>query len=96
MPDETSLHLILAAQDQGLGAEQDQLPCQSTGTSSGNCQEMEHDSLSKTVFQGTLKVGGTVEEILVRQHQDWSGRGSLLSHPSCPPSDPISQGTEMN
>ena len=29
------------AQDQRLGAEQDQLPCGSKGTSSGNCQETE-------------------------------------------------------
>ena len=29
----------LGAQDQRLGAEQDQLPCGSTGTSSGICQE---------------------------------------------------------
>ena len=31
----------LGAQDEQLSAEQDQLPCGSTGTSSGNCQEME-------------------------------------------------------
>ena len=41
MHEETSLHLRLGAQDQQLGAEQDQLPCRSTGTTSGNCQEME-------------------------------------------------------
>ena len=41
MPEETSPQLILGAQDQRLGAEQDQLLCGSTGTSSGNCQEME-------------------------------------------------------
>ena len=34
----TSPHL-LGAQDKRLGAEQNQLPCGSTGTSSGNCQE---------------------------------------------------------
>ena len=39
--EETSLYLLLAAQDQRLGVEQDQLPCGSTGTSSGNCQEAE-------------------------------------------------------
>ena len=37
--EETSL--LLGAQDQQLGAEQDQLPCRSTGTSSGDCQETE-------------------------------------------------------
>ena len=40
-PEETSPHLLLGAQDQQLGAEQDQLPYGSTGTSSCNCQEME-------------------------------------------------------
>ena len=34
-------YLLLGAHDQRLGAEQDQLPCRSTGTSPGNCQEME-------------------------------------------------------
>ena len=38
VPVETSLHLLLEAQDQRLGAEHDQLPCGSTGMSSGNCQ----------------------------------------------------------
>ena len=32
---------LLGAQDQRLGVEQNQLPCGSTGTSSGNCQERE-------------------------------------------------------
>ena len=41
MQEETSLHLLLGAQDQRLGAEQDQLPCGSTETSSGNHQETE-------------------------------------------------------
>ena len=36
-----SLHLVLWAHDQWLGAEQDYLPCASTGTFSGNCQETE-------------------------------------------------------
>ena len=39
--EETSPYLLLGAQDQRLGAKQDQLPCGSTGTSSGNCQETE-------------------------------------------------------
>ena len=39
--EETSLHPLLGAQDQRLGAEQDQLLCGATGTSSGNCQETE-------------------------------------------------------
>ena len=41
VPGETSPHLLLRVQDQQLGAEQDQLPCWSAGTSSGNCQETE-------------------------------------------------------
>ena len=41
MPEETSLHLLLAAHDRQLGAKQDQLPCGATETSSGNCQETE-------------------------------------------------------
>ena len=41
MPEETSLHLLLRAQDQQLGEKQDQLPCGSTGTSCGNSQETE-------------------------------------------------------
>ena len=39
MPEETCSHLLLKAQDQQLDAEQNQLPCGSTGTSSDNCQE---------------------------------------------------------
>ena len=39
--EETSPYLLLRAQDQRLRAEQDQLLCGSTGTSSGNCQETE-------------------------------------------------------
>ena len=35
VPEETSLRLLLGAQDQRLGAERDQLYCGSTGTSSG-------------------------------------------------------------
>ena len=37
--EETSPYLPLGAQDQQLGVKQDQFPCGSTGTSSGNCQE---------------------------------------------------------
>ena len=39
--EETSPYLLLGAQDQRLGVEQDQLPCGSTWTPSGNCQETE-------------------------------------------------------
>ena len=64
VPEETSPHLLLGPQDQRLGAKQDQLPFGSTGTSSGNCQELawfghvtRHDNLSKTTPQGILDVG---------------------------------------
>ena len=64
--EETSPYLLLGAQDQQLGAEQDQLPFGCTGTSSGNYQVRKlawfghptrHDSLSKTILRGTLKGG---------------------------------------
>ena len=66
VPEETSLHLFLGAQDQRLGAEQDQLPCGSTETSSGTVKRLKlawfrhdthHNSLSKTILQGTLEGG---------------------------------------
>ena len=43
VPEETSQHLLLEAQDnqEQLGVEQDQHPCGPTETSSGNCQETE-------------------------------------------------------
>ena len=74
-----------------------------------------HDSLSRTILQGTFEVGDTV---VGRENAGWTtsksgypcprqncsrgpsaektGRGSLLNHPSCPPDDPIGQGTETN
>ena len=64
--EETFPHHLLGAQDQRLGAEQDQLPCGCTGTFSGNCQETEtcmvwacHTPLQplKTILQGTLEGG---------------------------------------
>ena len=66
VPEETSPHLLLGAQDQWLGAEQDQLPCGARGTSADNCQETEscmfrachsprHPSI--TIPQGTLEDG---------------------------------------
>ena len=39
--EKTSPHLLLGSQDQRLGAGQNQLLCESTGTSSGNCQDTE-------------------------------------------------------
>ena len=57
--------LLLGAQDQWRGAEHDQLPYGSAGTSSGDCEKQwklvwfghvtRHSSLSKTILQGTLE-----------------------------------------
>ena len=77
--DETCLHPLLAAQDHRLGAEQDQLPCEPTETSSGNCPETEtsiiryftrHDSVSKTIFQGSSEGG----QRRGRQRRCWMDR----------------------
>ena len=64
VPEETSLRLLLSAQDQPLHAGQDQLPRGSTGTSSGKRQKLVwfglitcHDSLSNTILQGILEGG---------------------------------------
>ena len=81
VPGETSLHLLLGAQDQQLGAAQDQLPCGSTGTSSGNHQEMEtcmvqacHTPQQPLQNHLSGRLGGwatpwLAEEMLDRQHQ---------------------------
>ena len=60
--EETCLHLLLEAQVQRLGAEQDQSPCESAGTSSGNWQQMVTclvqacDTLQQPLwFQGNLE-----------------------------------------
>ena len=65
--EEASPHLLLRAQDQRLGAEQDKLLCGSIETSAGNYQEIvttcvvlachTYDSLFKTILQGTLEGG---------------------------------------
>ena len=64
VPEETSPHPLPGAQNEQLGAEQDQHLCGSTGTSSGNCQETKfawfghvtpRGSFSKTALQGTLE-----------------------------------------
>ena len=87
VPEETSPHLLLGAQDQPLGVKQDQLPCGSTWISSCNCQEMatcmvwhvtRHDSLSKTIFQGTLEGGRCCG---LRGNTGWTA--SKSGHP-CP------------
>ena len=67
--EQTSPYLLLGAQDQRLGTEQDQLPCGSTETSSGHCQDVKrrklawfghvtrHASFSETNLQCTLEGG---------------------------------------
>ena len=77
MSEETSLHLLLGAQDQRLGAERDRLPCGPTGTSSGNFKKTKtrmvpiyqaygHD-LSKTILLGSLEGG----RLRGRQRKCW-------------------------
>ena len=80
MPEETSPHLLLAAQDQRLGAEQDQLPRGSTGTSSVNCQETETFMLRacRTPRQplqnnlGGLTTPQSAEEMLMDNIKEWT------------------------
>ena len=67
MPEETSPRLLLEAQEQRLGAEQDPLPCgpiQEPVQATVKRQKLawfrhvtRHNSLSKTILQGTLEGG---------------------------------------
>ena len=54
-------HLLFGAQDQRLGAEKDQLPCEPTQITRWKLAWFWHvmhcDSLSKTILQGTLEGG---------------------------------------
>ena len=50
----------------------------------GHNQRVKVPSHSRSAYKGLQKVGGG------------GGGGSLLSHPSCSPNYPISQGTELN
>ena len=78
--EETSPHHLPGAQDKRLDAEQNQLPCGSTGTSSGNRQGTEtcvvrhvtrHDSLQNRAsgHLGEWATPWSVEEMLNGQHQ---------------------------
>ena len=77
VPEETSPHLLLGVQSQRLGAELDQHPCGSIGTSSDNCQETE-TCLVRACHtprqppqnhpSGHLR-GWSAEEMLNEQHQ---------------------------
>ena len=81
MPQETFPHFILEAKDQRLGVGQDQLPCWSTRTSSGHCQETEacmvqtcHTPRQPLQNHPSAHLGGwappwSAEEMLDGQHQ---------------------------
>ena len=75
--EKTSPYFLVGAQDQRLVAEQNQLPCGSTGTSSATVERQKlawfghvtlHDSLSSTILQGTLEG----ERRLGRQRKYWT------------------------
>ena len=89
VPEETSPHLPPGAQDQRLGAERDQLPCGSTGTSSDNLSRdrnwhgsgMPHATAvsPKPSFRARWRVGDTVDG---RGNAGWTS--SKSEHPcSC-------------
>ena len=59
--------LLLGARDQRLGAERDQLPCESAGTSSDNCQETE-TCLIVARHLGGWATPWSAEEMLDGQH----------------------------
>ena len=79
--EKTAPLLLLGAQDQRLGAEHDQLPCRSTGTSFGICQETEtymvrtcHTPQQPLQNHPSRHLGGwatpsSAEETQDRQHQ---------------------------
>ena len=77
VPEETSPHLLLGAQDQWLGAEQEQPPCGLTGPLPASSVKrwkpawfghvMRQDSLSKTILQGSLEGG----QCCSRQRNRW-------------------------
>ena len=91
------LHFLLGARDRRLGAEHYQLPCGFTGTSSGSCKETEvarfghvtrHDSLSETIFQGTLEGGrrrGRQRKCWMDNSKEWTSlpMPELLTRASC-------------
>ena len=125
MPEETSRHLLLGAQDQRLGMQQDQFPSGSTGTSFrhlsryrnllGFCMSHATTASPNQSFGAFWRVG---DAVVGRGNAGWTtsksghccpcqncsqwppaektGIESLLNRPSCPPDDPIGQGTELN
>ena len=59
VPKETSPHLLSGAQDQRLGAEQDQLPCGPTETSSGNWDSVARKKFSPRQIYYGVKLAST-------------------------------------
>ena len=116
--------LTTRGQRQTLGTEQDQLPCWSTGPSSGDWQETETCMIRachtpqqpppKLSFRAPWRMGNAA---VSRGNAGWttskSGHsfpyqncpqghpakktrgGSRLNRSSCPPDDPVYQGTEL-
>ena len=77
MHEETSPHFLLGAQDQRLGAEQDQFPRGSTETSVKRQKfawfghVTRHESFSKTILQGTLE-GGRQRKCWMDNIKEWT------------------------
>ena len=80
MPEKTSLHLSQGAQDQQLGAEQDQLPCGPRGTSNGSLDiyVMHHDHTSKHpsgLWSAEEMLGGQCQRVYTPAHPRTSHNG---------------------
>ena len=108
VPEETSPHFLLGARDQRLGAEQDQLPCGSTGTSSGNCQEMKTSMIREfhTAQQplqnhpswhlGGLATPWSAEELLDGKHQRVDIPAHARNCSQGPPAEKTGRGSLLN
>ena len=104
MHEETSPYLLLGAQDQWLGVEQDQLLCGSTGISSGNCQEMETCMVWACHTQWQLLQNLLLSTLEGGQHRGsawWTTSKSAHPHPSqsCsqgPPAEKTGRGSLLN
>ena len=112
VPKGTSPRLLPGAQDQRLGAAQDQLPCGSTGTSSSNCQETDTRTVQACQTQRqplqnqpSRHLGGwatpwSAEERLDGQYQrmDISAHKKILKK-NCsqgPPAEKTGRGSMLN
>ena len=96
-------HLERERERERESAEQDQLPCEPTGTSSGNCQKTEsrHGSgmshATTASPEPVFRTPWSAQEIPGEQlPAERSGRRSVLIHPPGPPGDPLDEGTEPN